>query len=366
VEDDQSRIICSTEYKMKTLYVASTESFSGKSAICVGLGERFRADGQSLGYLKPVSASARKVGEQLVDEDAQFLRQLWGLSEPLDTLVPIMLTSALIAGVMTGNVTDLPGRIDQAFAQVSQGKDVVVVEAGGNLAKGAVAQVSAPEVIGRLGGQALVVTRFADDAVADNLVLAQRILGPAMLGGVINSVPRQRLDFVTGTVVPFLAGCGVKVYAVLPRERVLQAVTVGELAEGLSGNILNCPEHADDLVENLMVGAMGVDNALSYFRLKANKAIITGGDRSDIQLAALETSTRCLILTGNFQPNPIIVARAEELGVPMILTTHDTLTAVEMVEGFFGKTRFHQEQKVLSFKKLFNERFDFDALYSDW
>ena len=32
--------------------------------------------------------------------------------------------------------------------------------------------------------------------------------------------------------------------------------------------------------------------------LKGKKAVITGGDRSDIQLAALETSTSCLTRDG--------------------------------------------------------------------
>ena len=38
----------------------------------------------------------------------------------------------------------------------------------------------------------------------------------------------------------------------------------------------------------MLVGAMSVESALSYFRRKPNKAVITGGDRADIQLAALE------------------------------------------------------------------------------
>lgn len=49
------------------------------------------------------------------------------------------------------------------------------------------------------------------------------------------------------------------------------------------------------MVEHLMIGAMDVDSALTYFRRKPNKAVITGGDRPDIQLAALETSTKCTI-----------------------------------------------------------------------
>jgi BioD-like phosphotransacetylase family protein len=83
-----------------------------------------------------------------------------------------------------------------------------------------------------------------------------------------------------------------------------------------------------------------------------------------IQLAALETSTCCLILTGNIRPNPLILGRAEEVGVPIILTRHDTMAAVETIETFFGKTRFHQEKKVESFEKLLSEHMDMEALYA--
>jgi len=93
--------------------------------------------------------------------------------------------------------------------------------------------------------------------------------------------------------------------------------------------------------------------------------VITGGDRPDIQLAALETSTKCLILTGNLRPSPIILGRAEEVGVPMILVKQDTLTTVEIIEQFFGKTRFHQEKKIRRFEKMLDERFDFDTFYKE-
>jgi uncharacterized protein len=98
-----------------------------------------------------------------------------------------------------------------------------------------------------------------------------------------------------------------------------------------------------------MVAAMNVEQALSHFRLVKNKAVIVGGDQPDIQLAVLETSTRVLILTGHSRPNSMIEARAEERGVAIILSPHDTLTTVEKVEQFFGKTHFHQAEKVSRF-----------------
>jgi BioD-like phosphotransacetylase family protein len=96
-----------------------------------------------------------------------------------------------------------------------------------------------------------------------------------------------------------------------------------------------------------------------------NKAVITGGDRSDVQLAALETQTKALILTGNLQPSPIVMARAEDLQIPMILVNLDTLAAVEKTDEIVGRVRIHQAQKVQRFVELIEENVDLDSLFSD-
>jgi len=113
----------------------------------------------------------------------------------------------------------------------------------------------------------------------------------------------------------------------------------------------------------MLVGAMSVESALTYFRRKPNKAVITGGDRADIQLAALETSTRCLILTGHIYPSPAVINRAEELCVPVLLTRLDTLGSIEIIENFFGKSRFQSPQKIERFTEMLNAHFDFASLY---
>ena len=100
-----------------------------------------------------------------------------------------------------------------------------------------------------------------------------------------------------------------------------------------------------------------------YFRRKLNKAVITGGDRTDIQLAALETSTTTLILTGNLQPSPLIIKQAEDFGVSVLLVRENTMETVEAIEQVFGKTRLGQPDKLAEFESLFAENLDFDRLY---
>ncbi len=210
----------------------------------------------------------------------------------------------------------------------------------------------------------MLVSHYQDELTIDSIVAARDSLGEAMVGVVLNVVPTSQMDFVKETVQPFLESRGIQLLAALPQDKLLLSISVAEIATQLGGEVLCCEDHLEDLVENLMIGAMGAESALTYFRRRLNKAVITGGDRADIQMAALETSTRCLVLTGNLQPNPAIIARATELGIPILLVSQDTLAAVESIEHIFGKVRFHQQQKIERFQHLLDSEFRYEALYS--
>ena len=119
---------------------------------------------------------------------------------------------------------------------------------------------------------------------------------------------------------------------------------------------------ASRLVENLSVGAMTVESALPLFRRTINKAVITGGDRTDLQAAALETSTAALILTGNLQPSATIVRRAEELGVAVLLVSDSTMETVEKIESVLGRTRLGQAEKLNRFQAMLAEHLDYERL----
>jgi BioD-like phosphotransacetylase family protein len=150
---------------------------------------------------------------------------------------------------------------------------------------------------------------------------------------------------------------------VLPEVKALAALSVGEIADVLHAEALTETIDREAQVETLTVGAMTADIALSRFRKQQNKAVITGGDRTDIQLAALETSTTCLILTGNLRPRPLIVKQAEDLGVTVLLVGSNTIDTVEALERVFGKTRLGQPAKLAQFESLLAEHVDMRKLY---
>jgi len=349
---------------MATMYIASTDTASGKTALCLGLGKRLQSDGFSVGYMKPISLSAHRLEGSMVDEDARFIKKELQLAEPISDLVPIPLDPQAVESIMRKQKwLDYPKRLLEVFSRVSKGKDVMLVEGVDRLSAGGLIRLPANEVCKLLDAKSLTVVRYTGLLSLDAVLFYRRVLGDPMIGAVMNGVPPRLMESAEAVAKPYLQKEGILVYGVVPEDRFLMSVSVKELAEALEAEIVTRPDKGEELVQNLMVGAMTADVALSYFRQKPNKAVITGGDRSDIQLAALQTSTNCLILTGNLHPQDMIKGVAQEMGVPIVVSKYDTLTTIEIVEGFFGKSRFQQEKKTQRFQELLSEHFDFTSLY---
>lgn len=350
---------------METVLVVSAETFSGKSALCLTLAQRLRRDGYRVGYMKPLCMRARRAEQETFDEDTAFVKQVLELDEPVEQIAPLLITPRLLEGVLKGEPQpDYRQRVQEAFAAVSRDKDVMLLEGPNDWSEGTIVGLPASRVAEMFSAHILMVSRYHSVMETDNIVAVQEAMADRpFLGVVLNMVPRARMEQATHVVAPFLEQRGIPVLAVLQQDPLLCAVSVSELAEHLNAEILACPDHGEDLVESLMVGAMSVDSALSYFRRQANKAVITGGDRVDIQLAALETSTTCLILTGGMRPNPLIITRAEEQCVPILLVNGDTMSTVRLSEELFGRARFRQTSKIERFEALLDKHFDFRRFY---
>jgi BioD-like phosphotransacetylase family protein len=166
------------------------------------------------------------------------------------------------------------------------------------------------------------------------------------------------IDHVKNTVKPFLDKKGVPVYGAIPRDKFLESVTVRQLNEILNGKVLCCEDRFDELVENFLIGAMDVDSALNYFRRTLNKAVITGAHRTDIQLAALDTSTKCIILTGGFQTNEVVLGKARARGIPILTVSEDTFSVIDKIELRMGKSSIREKRKIERAKELIGAGFD--------
>jgi BioD-like phosphotransacetylase family protein len=251
----------------------------------------------------------------------------------------------------------------QHYLQIPRG-DLMLIEGPGDLPEGNLFGLSLLQVAQVLDAGVLLVHRYKSLISAEALLSAKQQIGERLLGVVINEVPAEQLEAGNSLLRPFLEQQGIPVLAMLPKSDLLRSVSVEELVKQLGAEVLCRSDRLDLLVESLAIGAMNVNAAVKYFRKRRNKAVVTGGDRVEIQQAALETSTQCLILTGQLPPPAFILNRAEELEIPILSVDLDTLTTVEIVHRTFGQVRVHEPLKVECIRQLMSEHFDINRLLS--
>jgi len=300
------------------LFIVSIEAGAGKTALGAGLAVNFLSDGRKVGYL----ASAG-------DASAAFMGKIPGL-----------------------DVIDKPGEdydVILAEGRLGNGAGDETTQAAYAAAKEMKARVIAVEVYP--GGD----PRFTD---------VYQGFGGDFLGVVVNKVPAGQLKRARAEAEARLGAAGIKLLGVIPENRALLAITVGELAATLGGKILNNAEKSDDLVENYMLGALIVDSGLDYFGRKSRKAAVLRQERSDMQLAALETSTACLVLSGNVDKPPMynVMYKAESRGVPVITAAAPVPEIASKIEATILNTRLNQVKKLNALAEAVGRNVDMKAL----
>ncbi|MBN1310498.1 MAG: phosphotransacetylase family protein [Anaerolineae bacterium] len=348
---------------MNALYITSIENYSGKTAVCLALGKMLQGQQHKVGYLKPVSYQPTQVSGHIVDEDAIFIKKILDL--PLDVwdLSPVIATPQVITDCLKDNLCGFEEQIAKAYEKASQGVDVMLLEGGGSLRMGSAIGLSTPRVAEMFDARVLAVVKFRGHLrILDDALSAQSSLGDKLVGVLLNRVPDTDADFASKEAVPFLENHGIPVLGILPDQPRVAAISVGEMTQTLGAEILACEEEKEALAETMVVGAMGGQEALNRFRKYQNKCVITGGDRTDIQLAALETSTVVMILTGNLRPPASILQLAEEQCVPVLLVPMNTMETVEALERAFGRTHLGHAGKLATFEALMQQHLDADRL----
>lgn len=341
----------------KHLIVGSTEDYSGKSTVLLGLARQFAARQIPLGYGKPLGTLPGD--RDRIDEDVRLATEILNLSPECVAPTLAFLDETSILQRLSGeDATDYTA----VLADYGAAGDITVVEGAGALDEGRLFSLSVPELAATLDGAVLLVVKYDPTLCIERVLAAHAILEDHLIGIVFNNVPDSARATIEATIAPFLETQNIPVLGILPSNALLRSVSVGELVEQLGAEVLCCRDRLDLMVEDLKIGAMNVNSALKFFRKGNNMAVVTGGDRTDIQLAALETSTHCLILTGQMPPDPTIIGRAEDMEVPILSVPLDTLTTVEIIDRAFGQVRMREPAKVHCIEHLMADHFDFDRL----
>ncbi len=344
------------------LFIGSTSGHAGKNTMLMGIGLRLIREGVNLGYMKPVGTMPVTQNGRHGDEDAFFVQEVLGLDADPELVTPVLINQDFkVQAFQTGSPDQMP-KIKDAYEKLSANREAMLLGGSGGMLSGRYCNLSGMRLVKEMGLKTVIVDRLEKDIKYDTLATYKDTLGDNMIGAILNDVPSGYMAEVEGLIKPFLERSGIPVLGIVPRDQLMGAISVTELAERLSARIVSAQEKCSHMVENFLIGSMQVENFMTYMRRQKNAAVIVGGDRADVQLVALEASCPCLVLTGNLYPNDIILSRADSLGIPVLLVREDTYTVAQKMEMVLSRHKFRDSIKIRQGAQLVAGTLDFLAI----
>lgn len=346
----------------KSVLVSSVEGYSGKSGVIIALGMILRKKGFNIGYLKPFGIGTTYIGEKLVDEDAYSTAEVLNTGDSIEFVCPILMDRPYIEFINSVNQSELKKTVIDSYNHISDGRDIVLIEGALDYKAGKSVGLCDVSISSMLKSEVLMVAKYTKDFVIDQILVSKELFGERLKNVIFNQIGGYKKAYVESIAIPLLAKNGIDVIGMIPRDPVLSGLYVSEIKEGLQGEFLVEPSE-DEIIERFLIGAMSPQSALMYFREARNAAVVTGGDRSDLQIVALEVpNVKCLLLTGNLEPTKIVLGKAEEKEIPVILVKEDTLSTIERLNEIFGKARIKGDAKIKRIKDLVSNHVDVEKL----
>jgi BioD-like phosphotransacetylase family protein len=325
---------------MKSILIASTEEHAGKSVLCLSIGLSLKKRGTPFCYMKPISYEVSYETGVPIDRDAETIRTILELEDSVQDIAPVPLEGPFLREAIESGDRGFRQRILSAFNRMTEDRQIALIEGRHYVGLGISAGLSDVDLALLLSADILILSHYDGEETIDRILCALRHFesAPRILGVIFNDVSMDtQFSLLNDVFVPFLADRGAEVLGIIPSDLRLRSVSVSEIMKRLGGALLTTAS-TEQSVENFLVAAMGPEVAVRHFRRTPNLAVITGGDRTALHEIALETSNlRCLILTGNLRPSKETLAKAQEHGIPIILTGQNTLAAATVCESLLKR-----------------------------
>ena len=343
---------------MNTIVVASLRNSTGKTSAIVGLAEALR---KQVGYMKPLGDRLLYSKKRLWDYDAALMSNLYKMKDHPDDMSIGFDHSKLR---FMYNQDTIKAKLGEMAETLGAGKDLLFVEAGKSISYGASVHLDALSLAHYFNGKVLFVISGDDDTILDDIMFVKRSVDMKQVkvaGIIVNKV--HNADDFKETCLPEIRQTGLNVLGVLPHQSELTYFSLRFLADKLFAKVLTAEANLDRRVKNIFIGAMSGNVAVQkpLFK-KEDKLIITGGDRSDMILAALNHNAAGVILTNNILPPSNIISKAEESGTPLLLVTPDTYQVARQVDRMEPLLTKEAADKIDLLKAMVQAHINIDAL----
>lgn len=313
---------------MQKLIIASTRPSAGKTSVIVGLLKNL---GKNFGYIKPLGDRLVYREKHLWDYDSSVVNGVFGLrGNAEDTTIGFQHSKLKYMYDEEG----IKAKLREIADNAGRDKDLLIIESGRDFSYGASVHMDSLSLAKYSGAKFILVVGGNEDAIVDDLFFYKKHIHAEGLnagGVIINKVPD--IEDFKDSYLSGIQELGIKVLGILPFRKDLTYFTVQFLADALLAKVIAGEKGIKGVVKNIFVGAMSADEAVrSQFFKKENRVMITGGDRSDLVLAALENDATAIILTNNIYPPSNIISLASLKNIPLLLVNSDTYTVSSQID----------------------------------
>jgi BioD-like phosphotransacetylase family protein len=337
------------------VFIAATRQNDGKTTTSLGLIAALQQYFPRIGYIKPVGQRFVEIEEQKIDEDTVLMDAVYQLNCPLVDMSPIAVEPDFTRKYLEAARNDvLVRKIQNAFDRVSWEKDFVLCEGSGHAGVGSVFDLSNAQVAKTLGCKVIIVSQGGIGKPIDEVCLNQALFekeGVEIIGVILNKVLEEKVEFIRDFASRGLKRKGLDLLGVIPHQRMLSNPSIELILEELGAELLNSPPTLTNLVDDVVVGAMGAQNAIRFF--KHGVLLITPGDREDIVLAACtgldaqsEDIMAGIVLTGGLRPSESVLKVIRTMPIPVLLTRQDSYRVASKVHDLTVKTRPTDLEKI--------------------
>lgn len=359
------------EYWMtNSIYIATTEPYTGKSVVALGITELLLRHTSRVGIFRPVIGDW-KPGER--DKTIDLLLRHFNLPIDYDDTHAFHRTAAARL-ISQGGTDEFMDHIITKFKALEAQCDFVLCIGSDFEGEGTAFEFDLNADIARnLGAPVLVVSSAAgrDVATVVNSVHATEeafaARGCQLLGTIVNRVNPERTEHlrVALSVLPQEK----EILSVIPENTLLSAPTLAEVGDHLHAKVLMGGRHLDRLAERNLVIAMTLEHYLEY--LCPNVLLITPGDRHDVIVSAVQAhhsknypQVAGIVLTGGIEPAAAVMRLVEGLSdtVPIMLAEEDTYSVAVKLRSVRSYITPESPAKIQISLDLFEDWVDTDKL----
>lgn len=350
----------------KPLYLCSLKERVGKSLLSIGIMQKLKKDGKKVAYFKPIGIPKGAFSNK-ADPDVGFiLNTVFTTSKPFDIINPVSIPDCYYVDLIdSAKKEEHLNKIKSAYEQISKDMDYVIIEGTPSIKKYIRVGLDDITIAQHLGINDLIFIETASsDKCIDNIFFTKRYFEFRHIG--IKGIIFNKIDYDYKARIKELEPNHIKRYnlsiiGIIQKSIELLSARGSEIQAAIGGELINeaATPGLQNLVETYIIGAMNPQAALKYLRQLKKAAFITGGDRSDLILTALNEDVSLLVLTGRIQPDIKVISVANMKGVPIILSPSDTYTTIRNMDNIRPGI---QEDEIEMALKLIEEDIDWDQL----